>query len=122
MKDNLTKILHTLLKLLHQIKVYLIKKYKFFLALPDDQRRVRVLLILSGTLLLLALINSLITTKAQYCIENGGKWIVESKECENISDQVCKKMKGSYNNCADPYRNDKAKICIQKCVRVCKIN
>ena len=54
------------------------------------------------------------------CSENEGIWIEEHKECEGISEEICKELDGEFDACASACRNDPdAEICTKQCVLVC---
>lgn len=60
-------------------------------------------------------------TLSEECINLGGNWIDEAKECEGITKETCENLDGTYNECASACRNDpEAQICTMQCVFVCE--
>ncbi len=54
------------------------------------------------------------------CENLDGTWLEESQECENISQEECENIVGTFDGCASACRNDpNAMMCIQVCVPVC---
>jgi hypothetical protein len=54
------------------------------------------------------------------CTSNGGVWLSQYSECENLDELSCKNNSGVYNRCASKCRHDSsAEICTQMCVAVC---
>ena len=95
--------------------------YKRFLALPDTQRRSIIFASLISSVLVTWLITTLMLTPAEKCIKSNGKWLERYSECENVSEKVCKQIDGTYNSCASSCRNSKFSVCLQKCIKVCKV-
>lgn len=56
------------------------------------------------------------------CEEIGGNWLNEHNECEQITQEECENLKGTYNECASSCRHIEADMCIQVCVPVCYFN
>ncbi len=55
------------------------------------------------------------------CETLSGKWLDDSKECENISEKDCTSLDGIFSECESACRNDpKAEVCTMQCVIVCK--
>ncbi|MBN2306979.1 hypothetical protein JXD20_03260 [Candidatus Peregrinibacteria bacterium] len=55
------------------------------------------------------------------CVELNGIWLSDSNECEGISEENCKKIGGTYDECASACRNDPtAEICTLQCIQVCQ--
>ncbi len=55
------------------------------------------------------------------CLANNGQWLNKYQECENVSEQSCKVMGGTFNSCASACRHQSLDIlCIQMCVPVCQ--
>lgn len=62
-------------------------------------------------------------TIEQLCLDNGGTWLQEPQECENIGKDTCENLGGDFNECASACRNDpEAEICTMQCVLVCEFN
>jgi len=60
-------------------------------------------------------------TPEEKCRSKSGKWLEESKECENIVEVECESIGGTFNPCASACRNNpEAKICTLQCVLVCE--
>jgi len=56
------------------------------------------------------------------CTKYGGKWLPEFNECENISEDQCSEMNGTFKKCESACRhNPDAEMCTMQCVLVCKI-
>lgn len=56
------------------------------------------------------------------CESIGGTWIEDVKECEGISEEQCKRLGGTFHECASACRNDpNAEICTLQCVLVCEL-
>lgn len=114
---------HLLKKDLTKLKHFVHKKWKEFMALPDGERRSKIIITGIATIIILAILNTLPIDKEEICIQNKGKWLADSNECENITEAVCRKMDGKYTECASPCRNNSsASACIQRCVKVCMID
>jgi len=57
---------------------------------------------------------------AVICDRDGGIWIAEFNECENITENECSMLGGDYDGCASACRNlDGVDGCIAVCVEVC---
>lgn len=58
--------------------------------------------------------------KQTSCQQNGGKWLPDYQECENISAETCASLSGTFKDCASACRHDpNAEVCIQVCVPIC---
>ena len=56
------------------------------------------------------------------CTKYGGKWLPGFNECENISEDRCSEMNGTFKECESACRhNPDAEMCTMQCVLVCKI-
>jgi hypothetical protein len=56
------------------------------------------------------------------CVNVGGTWSAEYKECTGTSADTCKAIGGTYNECASACRHDpKAQACVMMCVAVCTL-
>jgi hypothetical protein len=54
------------------------------------------------------------------CVDLGGVWYEEFKECESISEINCVELGGDFDLCASACRHDPdAEICTMQCVLVC---
>ncbi len=54
------------------------------------------------------------------CEGNGGTWLDEYDECENLSKEVCYENDGEYSNCVSSCRHEEeTELCIQVCVELC---
>jgi hypothetical protein len=52
----------------------------------------------------------------------GGVWLENWGECENITEDQCTELDGTYANCESACRHDPtAEVCIEICVAVCKL-
>ncbi len=57
---------------------------------------------------------------AEQCESEGGTWLPEHHECEDISETFCSELGGSFESCASACRHDPdAEMCIEVCVPVC---
>ncbi len=55
------------------------------------------------------------------CVNAGGQWSKEAKECTGVDQKSCVAIGGNFNECASPCRNDPdAQACITMCVQVCE--
>lgn len=55
------------------------------------------------------------------CVNRGGQWSREYKECVGVDQKSCIAIGGNFNECASPCRNDpNAEVCIMMCVQVCE--
>ena len=56
----------------------------------------------------------------QACLDEGGIFIAEYNECEDISEDACTELGGEYDSCASACRHEPAEtICTAQCVLVC---
>jgi hypothetical protein len=56
----------------------------------------------------------------QACVEEGGTFLAEFNECENISEAVCTDLGGLYDECGSSCRHEPADaICTMQCVELC---
>lgn len=56
------------------------------------------------------------------CVNAGGTWDPANRECLGVNESTCKALKGDWDGCASPCRNDPgAEVCIQMCAEVCTI-
>ncbi len=54
------------------------------------------------------------------CVNAGGQWSAEHKECMGVGSESCVAIGGTFNECASACRhNPKAEACIMMCVQVC---
>jgi hypothetical protein len=54
------------------------------------------------------------------CVQFGGIWYEEFKECESISEINCVELGGDFDLCASACRHDPdAEVCTMQCVLVC---
>jgi hypothetical protein len=54
------------------------------------------------------------------CTEAGGMYVAEHVECENISEQTCTDMGGTFDECASPCRHEPEDVvCVTMCVPLC---
>ena len=57
----------------------------------------------------------------QDCADNGGQWLKDFQECENVSRQWCGQAGGNFAECESACRhNPSAEVCTMQCVPVCK--
>ena len=57
------------------------------------------------------------------CTVSGGQWFPEFNECENISEEQCSEMNGTFKECESACRHDPdAEICTMQCVQVCQVH
>ncbi len=58
------------------------------------------------------------------CEKKGGTWLGNYRECENISENVCKEIGGIFNECSSACRHstDPKAICTMNCVPLCTLN
>lgn len=56
---------------------------------------------------------------AEHCEEVGGNWLDEHNECEDLTQEQCENLDGTYDECADSCRHIESDMCIQVCVPVC---
>lgn len=57
------------------------------------------------------------------CVTNGGQWLSEFNECENISENLCTEMNGTFKECESACRHDPdAEMCTMQCVQVCEFS
>lgn len=55
------------------------------------------------------------------CGYYNGTWISGTNECEGVSQELCARMGGMFNECASACRNDPgAEFCTLQCVIVCE--
>jgi hypothetical protein len=56
----------------------------------------------------------------QACSEANGKFLAEHNECEDISEEACKEMEGTFDECASSCRHEPADaVCVMVCVPLC---
>ncbi|UCG24642.1 MAG: hypothetical protein JSW55_01165 [Chloroflexota bacterium] len=56
----------------------------------------------------------------QACVDEGGIFIAEHNECEDISEDACTELGGEYDSCASACRHEpEDMICTAQCVLVC---
>lgn len=56
------------------------------------------------------------------CENEGGTYYQDYNECENISENTCEALDGTYEPCASACRHDgEAEICVTVCVEVCSL-
>jgi len=54
------------------------------------------------------------------CEKNGGTWLEEYDECENLDREACYENDGEYSDCASSCRHETdTEICVQVCVELC---
>lgn len=54
------------------------------------------------------------------CIDLGGTWSSEFKECEGILQDECEYLEGRYDECASACRhNPEAQSCTMQCIQLC---
>jgi hypothetical protein len=59
----------------------------------------------------------------QACLDEGGIFIAEQDECEDISEDACTDLGGTYDSCASACRHEPADaICTAQCVLVCSFD
>jgi hypothetical protein len=59
----------------------------------------------------------------QACVDEGGIFIAEHNECEDISEDACTELGGAYDSCASACRHEPADtICTAQCVLVCSFD
>ncbi len=56
------------------------------------------------------------------CVHTQGTWLVEVRECENISADTCRSMGGVFEECASSCRHSDSAICTLQCIPVCSMN
>lgn len=57
------------------------------------------------------------------CVNAGGQWSKEYKECTGVDQKSCVAIGGNFNECASACRHDpNAQVCIMMCVQVCEFN
>jgi hypothetical protein len=56
------------------------------------------------------------------CVHAGGTWLVEVRECEQISADTCRSMGWVFEECASSCRHSGSEICTLQCVPVCSMN
>jgi hypothetical protein len=58
---------------------------------------------------------------ASICTDEGGSWVAEYGECENIGAATCTELGGAYAECTSACRHsdDPAAPCTMQCVPVC---
>lgn len=57
---------------------------------------------------------------ATRCLNQGGVWVTQTKECEKVSEPFCRSAGGVFDACASPCRNASGQVmCVQMCVQVC---
>ncbi len=57
------------------------------------------------------------------CEAEGGTWLAEFEECEDISQDQCQELGGKFDSCASACRHDPdSEVCIEACVRVCRLD
>jgi len=57
------------------------------------------------------------------CLSVDGRWLLESRECEGISQDHCEFMGGQFDECASACRNyppDVNRACTMQCVQTCR--
>ena len=53
---------------------------------------------------------------------HNGTWLPEYQECEDITENACDQLNGTYSNCASACRHDPdAGVCTAQCVPVCSL-
>ena len=56
----------------------------------------------------------------QACLEAGGIYVEEYVECEQISEQTCTDMEGTFDECGSPCRHEPDDVvCVAMCVPLC---
>lgn len=59
----------------------------------------------------------------EFCEANGGVWIEDHKECENLSRSLCESMGGEFESCESACRHDADDVvCMTVCVEVCEFD
>ncbi|HSG16322.1 MAG TPA: hypothetical protein VLE70_08370 [Anaerolineae bacterium] len=59
----------------------------------------------------------------QACLDEGGIFIAEHNECEDISEDACTELGGEYDECASACRHEPADmVCTAQCVLVCSFD
>ena len=59
----------------------------------------------------------------QACLDEGGIFIAEHNECEDISEDACTELGGEYDPCASACRHEPDDvICTAQCVLVCSLD
>ena len=59
----------------------------------------------------------------QACLEEGGIYVAEHVECEQISEQACTDMGGTFDACGSPCRHEpEGVICAAVCVPLCSFD
>ena len=54
------------------------------------------------------------------CLEAGGIYVAEHVECEQISEQTCTDMEGTFDECGSPCRHEPEDVvCAAMCVPLC---
>jgi len=61
---------------------------------------------------------------AAICAEEGGTWLADHKECENIGVALCVELGGAYDGCTSACRHnpDVTAPCTMQCVPVCSFS
>lgn len=66
--------------------------------------------------------NQNLITINESCVQNGGTWLADFKECEYINSDWCNAENWSFNECASACRNNpEAEMCTMQCVPVCSL-
>ena len=56
----------------------------------------------------------------QACTEADGKFLAEHNECEDVSEDACQEMEGTFDECASSCRHEPADaVCVMVCVPLC---
>ena len=83
-----------------------------------------IIVILAAAVILLAF--SVLQQSGKYgdlsnsCIQSGGTWVANYKECEWISEDTCTALDGSFNECDSACRHESSPVaCTTNCVAVC---
>lgn len=59
----------------------------------------------------------------QSCTEAGGFYVAEHVECENISEETCEEMGGTFDGCGSACRHEPEGVaCIMMCVPFCSFD
>lgn len=62
------------------------------------------------------------TTTTDTCQSNGGTWLNEYRECENIGSDWCLRHSGVFNECGSACRHQpQATVCTLQCVPFCSL-
>ena len=56
----------------------------------------------------------------QVCLDEGGLFLSEFNECENISEATCTDLGGTFDACGSACRHEPDDVvCTQQCIQVC---